>query len=88
MFSDENLGKLKHTTKDTCPDCMQSKLQLRIRMVEGKDSEYLFCPRCEYEARPHKSKLDGIWKKQVQEAEILASRPEPIKNNRNNYKRK
>lgn len=62
-----NLGRLKHTTKDDCPDCHLGKLQLRIRDDEGKESEYLYCPKCDYEGRPKKSKTDGIWKKRLKE---------------------
>lgn len=66
LDSTENLGRLKHTTKDDCPDCNEAKLQLRVRQSdEGMDVEYLFCPKCEYEARPRKSKTEGIWKKQI-----------------------
>ena len=62
----ENLGRLKHTTKDNCPDCNQSKIQLRVRVSDGGvDEEYLYCPKCDYEARPKKSKTEGIWKKQI-----------------------
>lgn len=66
MFDSQNLGKLKHTTKNNCPDCEEAKLQLRVRVSDdGMDSEYLFCPKCEYEGRPEKSKTEGIWKKQI-----------------------
>lgn len=65
MFDNKNainLGRLKHTTNESCPDCGR-KLQLRIRerltdYVEFKrvdETEYLCCPNCGYE-RSVKSK--------------------------------
>lgn len=67
-----NLGRLKHTTKDDCENCREAKLQLRVRTTaDGKDLEYLYCPKCEFEKKPRKSKADGIWKKQIQEVEYV-----------------
>lgn len=59
------LGRLKHTTKEDCGECGESKLQLRVRAVGGIEYEYLYCPKCEFEKKPEKSKLQGIWKKQI-----------------------
>lgn len=80
----ENLGKLKHTTKDSCPDCNEAKLQLRIRQSEdGMDTEYLFCPKCEYEGRPKKSKTEGIWKKQIIAKEAVEYEQNNLQHRRN-----
>lgn len=78
----ENLGRLKHTTKDDCPDCRQAKLQLRVRNFEERvDEEYLYCPKCEYEGKPKKSKAEGIWKKKIKEGELYAeSIVQPVRN--------
>lgn len=75
MFT--NQGRLKHTTKETCPECNRGKLQLRIResvqTIVDKvkridyseivdEVEYLVCPVCEYE---RDVKLQGKKKRKV-----------------------
>lgn len=54
---ENNLGKLKRTTKDICPECREKNLQIRVRALESieegedylKDVDYLYCPGCGYE---------------------------------------
>ena len=85
---EESLGRLKHTTKETCEDCLKSKLQLRARNSEGKEVEYLYCPRCGFEKRPRKSKADGIWKKKVSKKdEVIVEDVKSNSQSRGNPKR-
>jgi ssDNA-binding Zn-finger/Zn-ribbon topoisomerase 1 len=58
------LGRLKHTTPETCESCNRGKLQLRVRNEDGRDYEYLYCPHCQFEKRPKRSKAEGRWKKE------------------------
>lgn len=59
MFTKTVLGRLKHTTNETCPDCRKSKLQLRaierpidyIDHVVSDEQDILYCPSCEYERK-------------------------------------
>lgn len=54
---DNNLGRLKRTTKDLCPECNEKNLQIRVRKLECieegeeylKDVDYFYCPGCQYE---------------------------------------
>ena len=54
MMMEQNLGKLKKTIKDKCPDC-GGCLQLRTRgkFIIGEnrsyEDDYLYCPRCQSE---------------------------------------
>jgi ssDNA-binding Zn-finger/Zn-ribbon topoisomerase 1 len=63
----ENLGRLKHTTKETCEDCGKAKMQLRVRTVENADVEYLYCPKCGFEKTNGRIKLVEIHKKNAKE---------------------
>ena len=57
-MGNHNVGKLKHSTKDKCPECGKI-LQIRIREVSGFfsgipvliEEEYIACsnPNCYYE---------------------------------------
>lgn len=88
MFTvtEENLGRLKHTTDETCDDCHRGKLQLRVRKDDGKDIEYLYCPKCFFEKEPNKSKLQGIFKKQLKEVEDYENSLQSGANSRRNDK--
>lgn len=86
----ENLGRLKHTTKETCEDCEKSKLQLRVRNVESADVEYLYCPNCGFEKYKDRVKLVDIYKKQakeISEFEDKVAKKQELKN-KNNYRRR
>lgn len=53
----QNLGKLKRTLNEICPECEETKLQLKTKqisiLVKGEErfenQDYHFCPKCGYE---------------------------------------
>lgn len=82
----ENLGRLKHTTKDDCSDCGEAKLQLRVRKLDLRDEEYLFCPKCGFEKIVNKDKQEALWKKKIVETAKEVERVESSLLNRGNRK--
>jgi ssDNA-binding Zn-finger/Zn-ribbon topoisomerase 1 len=67
---EENLGKLKRTTKESCEDCGKSKLQLRGRIIETVEVDYLYCPKCGFEKPNGRIKIVELLKKQARENEL------------------
>ena len=50
-----NLGKLVRHLKDRCDECGKP-LELRRRSESGKDTDYKYCPNCDSESRPVRTK--------------------------------
>jgi len=95
MFPEEaveknDLGRLKHTTKETCEDCGKSKMQLRARKVETVEVEYLYCPKCQYEKSNGRVKVVELLKKQSEQ--VLKFEEKVVKaqelKNKSRYRRK
>lgn len=89
----ENLGRLKHTTKDVCEECEKAKLQLRVRTVDTIEIEYLYCPRCRFEKQDKRAKLVDKYKQQAKvihefEDKVAKIQEEKYKNRRNSNKRR
>ncbi len=87
---EDNLGRLKHTTKETCEDCGKAKMQLRVRIVETADVEYLYCPKCGFEKQNGRIKITDILKKQARDLmkfEDKVAKAQELKN-KSKYKRR
>ncbi len=85
-----SLGRLKHTTKETCEDCGKSKMQLRVRTIETAEVEYLYCPKCGFEKQNGRIKIVDILKKNAKEIsqfEDKVAKAQELRN-KSRYRRK